>query len=91
MRNLLYYFLHAVDKSGLRLDFAGSSRCLITINIKIRKKHMNNICGENNTLRKKLQSESESNEWVVENGLTIPDRVTLHIKRLLALFFLVLP
>ena len=36
---------------------------------------------------KKLRSESESNEWVVENGLTSPDQVTLHIKRLLALFF----
>ena len=37
--------------------------------------------------QKNLQSESESNEWVVENGLTSPDQVTLHIKRLLALFF----
>ena len=59
------------------------------MNIKTRKKHMNDICVEKNTLRKKkkLQSESEWNEWVVENGLTSPDQVTLHIKRLLALFF----
>ena len=60
MRNLLYYFL--VDKSGLGLglDFAGSFRFQIAMNIKTRKKHMNDICGEKNTLRKKNYKVSQN-------------------------------